>query len=77
MKELLVPIFQDGELVYETPSIHEIREHTLTSLEQLDAAYKRFHNPHTYHVSLSSRLFKIKQRLLKEAAKAVGSVSNS
>ena len=77
MKELLVPIFQDGELVYESPSLHEIREQTLSGLDRLDDAYKRFHNPHTYHVSLSSRLFKIKQRLLKQAAKTVTTVSNS
>ncbi|MBW2616699.1 MAG: hypothetical protein JRD02_11060, partial [Deltaproteobacteria bacterium] len=37
--------------------------------KQLDAAYKRFRNPHTYHVSLSPSLFKIKQRLLREAAR--------
>jgi len=76
-EELLVPVFQNGELVYECPSLHRIREHTLASLERLDDAYKRFHNPHTYHVSLSSKLFKTKQRLLKQAARTVAQVSNS
>jgi nicotinate phosphoribosyltransferase len=69
MKELMVPIFQKGNLVYESPSLHQIRENTLENLAQLDAAYKRFHNPHTYHVSLSSHLFKTKQRLLRQAAR--------
>ena len=77
MKELLTPIFHEGELVYQTPSLHEIREHTISGLDQLDDAYKRLHNPHTYHVSLSSKLFKIKQRLLKQAAKLTTTVSNS
>jgi nicotinate phosphoribosyltransferase len=69
IRELLTPIFQKGELVYKSPSVKAIRENTLKNLRQLDAAYKRFHNPHTYHISLSPSLFKIKQRLLREAAK--------
>ena len=77
MEELLVPVFHQGELVYECPSLHKIRGHTLAGLEHLDDAYKRFHNPHTYHVSLSTKLFKTKQRLLKKATKTVTLVSNS
>ncbi len=67
-QELLVPIFQSGRLVYDSPSVHEIRKTTLKNLENLDGAYKRFYNPHTYHISLSESLFDIKQRLLREAA---------
>lgn len=69
MKELLVPVFEKGNLAYHSPSVHRIRENTLQNLSQLDAAYKRFQNPHTYHVSLSSHLFKTKQRLLRLAGK--------
>jgi nicotinate phosphoribosyltransferase len=69
MQEIMVPIFQKGKLVYDSPDIHKIRKYTLKNLKKLDAAYKRFHNPHTYHVSLSPLLFKTKQRLLYEAAK--------
>ncbi len=65
----MVPIFQKGKLVYQSPPVHAIREHALKNLKQLDAAYKRFRNPHTYHVSLSPALFRIKQRLLRQAAK--------
>jgi nicotinate phosphoribosyltransferase len=68
-QELMVPIFQTGKLVYQSPTVHAIREHTLENLKQLDAAYKRFRNPHTYHVSLSPALFRIKQRLMRQAAK--------
>ncbi|MBW1705455.1 MAG: nicotinate phosphoribosyltransferase [Deltaproteobacteria bacterium] len=69
IRELMMPIFQEGELVYKSPSVKAIRENTMKNLKQLDAAYKRFRNPHTYHVSLSPSLFKIKQRLLREAAR--------
>jgi nicotinate phosphoribosyltransferase len=75
MRELMVPIFQKGELVYQGPDVHVIREHTLKNLEELDAAYKRFRNPHTYHVSLSPTLFAIKQRLLRQAARRLTTVS--
>jgi len=69
MRELMVPVFQKGKLVYNCPPLHEIRDHTLGNLHKLDAAYKRFHNPHTYHVSLSPLLFKTKGQLLREAMK--------
>ena len=75
MRELMVPIFQKGELVYQGPDVHAIREHTLKNLEELDAGYKRFRNPHTYHVSLSPTLFAIKQRLLRQAARRLTTVS--
>ena len=76
-QELLVPIFQKGALVYQNPDVHEIRNHTIKSLKNLDAAYKRFHNPHTYHVSLSTSLFRVKQKLLRQAAKSVSPVTQS
>jgi nicotinate phosphoribosyltransferase len=69
MKELMVPVFRRGKLVYKSPPLSSIRENTLKNLKQLDAAYKRFRNPHTYHISLSPALFKVKQRLLREAAR--------
>ena len=69
MKEMLVPVFEKGRLVFNSPPVHLIRENTLKNLSQLDAAYKRFQNPHTYHVSLGSHLFKSKQRLLRIAGR--------
>jgi nicotinate phosphoribosyltransferase len=68
LREMLVPIFKAGRLVYKSPSVEQIRENTLKNVESLDNAYKRFRNPHTYHISLSKFLFEAKQRLLREAA---------
>jgi nicotinate phosphoribosyltransferase len=67
MEELLVQVFRKGKLVYKSPPVDKIRENTIQSLARLDAAYKRFHNPHVYHVSLSSRLYRVKQTLLRRA----------
>ena len=69
IQELMVPIFLNGKPVYNGPSLHKIRENTLQNLHMLDAAYKRFHNPHTYHVSLSPLLRKTKGQLLRKAIK--------
>jgi nicotinate phosphoribosyltransferase len=63
-EDLLLPVFREGELVYRIPPLEEVRRNTLYNLSRLDEAYKRLHNPHTYHVSLSEKLFKIKQDLL-------------
>ncbi len=65
---LMIPIFQNGKCVYRSPSVDQIREKSLTNLNILDGAYKRFFNPHVYHISLTKPLFDIKQRLLRETA---------
>ncbi len=70
LRELLVPVFEKGALVYRSPSVEEIRESARSGLARLDPAYKRFHNPHAYHISLSPRLFRVKQNLLLRAARS-------
>jgi nicotinate phosphoribosyltransferase len=77
LRELMLPIFRNGELVYKSPNVKKIREQALQNLNSLDAAYKRFHNPHTYHVSLSTKLFNTKQRLLRLAAKQSKTLSQA
>ena len=66
-KELLVPIFLEGKLVYQNPSLTDIRENTRRNLARLGPEFKRFRNPHIYHVSLSKKLMRVKQALLKAA----------
>ena len=66
-KELQVPIFVGGELVYNCPSLQEIREYCLQQVDTLWDEVKRFDNPHTYYVDLSQKLWDIKYGLLKNA----------
>jgi len=63
-QELLVPVFLNGELVYERPSLREIQANTFRNLERLEPEYKRLTNPHIYKVSLSEKLNRVKERLL-------------
>ncbi len=67
-KELQVPIFKNGELVYKLPSLDEIREYCRAQVETLWDEVKRFDNPHAYYVDLSQKLWDIKYSLLKNNA---------
>ena len=64
-KELQVPIFKDGKLVYNKPSLEEIRTYCLSQVDTLWPEVKRFDNPHKYYVDLSQKLWDIKFSLLK------------
>ena len=65
-KELLVPVFRNGELVYQTPDLQQIRKHCMEQVDTLWDEVKRFDNPHTYYVDLSQKLWDIKYGLLKD-----------
>ena len=67
-KEMLQPIFQKGELVYQLPTLEEIRTYCLEQVDTLWDEYKRFDNPQTYYVDLSQKLWDIKYNLLKNNA---------
>ena len=64
-KELQVPIFQNGELVYKCPELSEIRKYCLEQVDTLWDEIKRFDNPQNYYVDLSQKLWDIKYGLLK------------
>ena len=65
-KELQVPIFKNGQLVYKCPSIDEVRNYCMEQVDTLWDEVKRFDNPHTYYVDLSQKLWDIKYQLLKQ-----------
>ena len=64
-KEVQVPIFKNGELVYELPTLEEIRDYAMAQVDTLWDEVKRFDNPQTYYVDLSQKLWDIKYGLLK------------
>lgn len=65
-KELQVPVFLNGNCVYNPPSIAEIRSYCAEQLGTLWESVLRFENPHTYYVDLSQKLWDIKQKLLSD-----------
>ena len=66
VRELLVPIFLRGELVYQQPGIEEMRSWCAGQIATLWDEVTRFENPHNYYVDLSQKLWDIKQTLLKQ-----------
>ncbi len=65
-KELQVPVFQSGRLVYDLPSLPEIRRYCLEQVDTLWDEVKRFDNPHKYYVDLSQKLWDVKHGLLEK-----------
>ncbi|GAB3543759.1 nicotinate phosphoribosyltransferase [Spirosoma fluminis] len=63
-EDLLVPVFQDGKCVYDSPDIHTVRARVQTQLSQLHPGVKRFVNPHTYPVGLEKNLHELKTELI-------------
>ena len=70
VRELLVPIFQSGELVYRQPSI-EMRTWCAGQIDTLWDEVKRFENPHNYYVDLSQSCGTSSTSCWQSAAEAV------
>lgn len=68
VKNLQVPVFINGECVYTSPSIEEIRNYSKEQLSLIWDEVKRFENPHKYYVDLSEKLWNMKQKLLNESS---------
>ena len=64
--ELQVPVFHGGELVYELPTLRQIKERCAAQVDRLWPEVRRFDNPHQYYVDLSERLMELKDRMLSE-----------
>ena len=65
LEALQVPVFLNGECVYQSPNVHEIRNYCREQLALLWDEVKRFDNPHKYYVDLSDNLWNLKQEMLR------------
>jgi len=68
-RELLVTVFKDGECVYNSPSLDEIRSYCIEQVSTLWDEVTRFENPHKYYVDFSGKLWGIKQSLIEKNSK--------
>ena len=65
VKELQVPIFKNGKLVYDKPSLKEIKDYVSYQLDkQVWEEEQRYENPHTHYVDLSKKLYEVKESML-------------
>ena len=66
-RQLLEPIFLGGKLVYQSPSLPEIKAYCQQQVDTLWDEVKRFDNPHSYYVDLSQKLWDIRNDLLHKS----------
>ena len=72
VRELQVPIYQNGKLVYQLPTIQERQAYCQKEYETLTERITDINNPHTYYVDLSNRLRELKQYMLYDVMEQVG-----
>jgi len=66
-EDLLVPIFRAGRLVYQIPSLVDVRQRAQTQIGMFHSGVKRFVNPHEYPVGLELGLHELKMKLILKA----------
>ena len=67
LREMLVPIFQNGCCVYKQPSLPEIKAYAQSEMSTLWDEHKRLTNPEQMRVDLSDKLLALKKQLLYDA----------
>lgn len=65
-RPLLHDIFVDGELVYDRPSLEEIKEYSKQSMTEMWEEHRRLLNPEPYPVDLSQKLYDLKIETIKK-----------
>ena len=60
----MIPLFKDGECVYESPKTMDIRSYCLKEQDTLWEESRRLVNPHQIYVDLSKKLYDTKISLL-------------
>ena len=73
VRELQVPVFKNGELVYTPPKLEDIRSYCAQQMNTLWDEVLRFENQHNYYVDLSEKLWNIKHGLLDAAGRGENS----
>ena len=62
----MVPVFKNGECVYTSPSVMDIRKYCMEEQNTLWDETRRLVNPHEVYVDLSDRLYRMKTGLLNQ-----------
>lgn len=69
-KELQVPVIRKGKLVYELPSLNEIRAYVKKQLDgEIWSEEQRFENPHVHYVDMTPDYYDMKFELLHQLQK--------
>ena len=66
VREILLPIFKNGECLYKSPTLKEIAAYCREEKDTLWDETKRLFYPHRVYVDLSQKLYNVKQSLLDQ-----------
>lgn len=66
VEPLLEKVWENGKQLQERRTLEDLRTQRVADLSRLDPGVLRLTNPHIYHVSLTERLWNIKQELLQD-----------
>jgi nicotinate phosphoribosyltransferase len=69
LEPLLIEVLKEGVPVQAPPSIEDIRQCRIADMDRLDTGVKRLISPHRYHVSLSEKLWNLKQEMVARMKK--------
>lgn len=64
MRELMIPVFKNGQCVYESPKVMDLQKYCKQELATLWEESLRLEFPHRVHVDLSNELWHMKNQLL-------------
>jgi len=64
IREMLVPLYEDGSLVYKRKNMKEICEYAKSELDTLWPEYRRLNRPQLYKVDLSKKLWDLKNEMM-------------
>ena len=64
MRELMIPVFQKGKRVYDSPEVMDIQKYCKQEMATLWEESLRLEFPHRVHVDLSNELWHMKNQLL-------------
>ncbi|MBE5754395.1 MAG: nicotinate phosphoribosyltransferase [Clostridiales bacterium] len=66
LRSLQIEVIKDGKVVYNMPTLKEIKEYTKKELDSFWDEYKRLDRPHLYKVDLSDGLYELKSDMLEK-----------
>ncbi len=66
-REMQVPIFINGNLVYKEPTLEETRKYASEEMKTIYPETQRLYNPNIHHVGLSKKLLDLKRKMIMDS----------
>ncbi len=67
VESLHIPIFENGKLIYEPPTLGDVKSFAASRLRSIRLESRRLENPHTLKVSLTEAYWRYKQDIIERS----------